>query len=89
MALSSALESEVIAICREVLEDPGITIESTSATVKKWDSLGHMQLIAALEARYAVEFDVLEMAEVDCVEMLIGVVRNALRSARGAVGGGS
>jgi len=89
MALSQAIESEVIAICREVLDDPGITIESTSATVANWDSLGHMHLIAALEARYAVELDVLEMAEVDCVEMLIGVVWNALQSARGAVGGGS
>jgi acyl carrier protein len=89
MALPQALESEVIAICRAVLDDPSITIESTSATAANWDSLGHMQLIAALEAHYAVELDVLEMAEVDCVEMLIGVVRNALQSARGAAGGGS
>ena len=83
--MSESVTDQVVEICREVLEDPRLTLESTSASVEKWDSLGHMNLITALEARFTIELDVMEMAEVDCVQALVEVVQNALRAPRDQV----
>ena len=41
--MTASIVTQVVAICREVLEDPSVTLDSTTATVKNWDSLGHMR----------------------------------------------
>ena len=78
--VTASIATQVVAICREVLEDPSVTLDSTTATVKSWDSLGHMNLITALEARFGMELDVMEMAEVDGVQALVDVVAATLRT---------
>lgn len=87
--MSPTIAETVVAISREVLADPSITLASTSATVPTWDSLGHMNLIAVLEAHFAVELDVMEMAEVDSVEALVRVVEDAIAAAPGLLRSGS
>jgi acyl carrier protein len=78
----ATVESRVIEICRAVLEDPTITAESTPATVECWDSLGHMDLIAAIEATFAVELDIEQMADVDSVRALVDVVKGAVNACK-------
>jgi acyl carrier protein len=88
-ALTASVATQVVDICREVLEDRMVTLDSTTATVQKWDSLGHMNLIASLEARFGVELDIMEMAEADSVRAVVKVVEAALRTARTPLPGGS
>ncbi len=77
-----AVERRVIEICRAVLQDETITLESTPATVERWDSLGHMDLIAAIEATFGVELDVDEMADVDSVQALVDVVQGTVSASK-------
>jgi len=70
----ASVADTVIEICRTVFEDSQISVESSSETVEHWDSLGHMRLITALEERFGIELDVMEMAEVSTVQQLIAVV---------------
>jgi acyl carrier protein len=79
--MTAQIATQVVEICRQALEDPTVTLDSTTATVRSWDSLGHMNLIAALEAAFGVELDVMEMAEVDGVRALVAVVEAAVRAA--------
>jgi acyl carrier protein len=79
----ATVESRVIEICRAVLEDATIILESTPATVEGWDSLGHMGLIAAIEASFGVELDVEEMADVDSVRALVAVVHGTVNACKG------
>ena len=74
------IEGKVVEICRLVLKDSSITIESTSTSVEGWDSLSHMDLIAAIEANFGIELDVMDMADVDSVGALVEVVARAVNS---------
>lgn len=40
-----------------------ITDESSQDTIPKWDSLGMINLVTELERVFAVQFDILEMAD--------------------------
>ena len=78
--MTASVATQVLEICREALEDATVGLDSTTETVKTWDSLGHMKLIAALEVHFGVELDVMEMAEVDGVRALLEVVERMQRS---------
>lgn len=41
--------------------------ESSSQTVKGWDSLGQIRLMYELEERFGVEFDLLQIAELKSI----------------------
>ncbi|MBV8245674.1 MAG: acyl carrier protein [Candidatus Eremiobacteraeota bacterium] len=56
--------------------DPGSLAESSSHDdVQGWDSFGMVNLIAELEQRFGVTFDLLEIAEF----VNVGVIRTILR----------
>jgi len=74
------LSEQIVALCRRVLQDANITLDSAAAAVEKWDSLGHMDLITALEEQFGIELDIMEMAEVDNLRALVDVVAAALRA---------
>jgi acyl carrier protein len=42
----------------------------TPEEVQKWDSLGHVQLVMALQGEFGVEFDVDEMMEMENVRKI-------------------
>ena len=50
--------AELQEICREIFEMPDLTIgESTTASdVPHWDSLNHLNVVAASEQRFGVRF---------------------------------
>jgi acyl carrier protein len=68
----------VLAICREVFEEERVDADSTAETVERWDSLGHMKLIAVLEEHFGIELDIMEMADVDSVRALVEAVDREL-----------
>ena len=78
--MTASVATQVLEICRQALEDATVGPDATTETVQTWDSLGHMKIIAALEAHFGVELDVMEMAEVDGVPALVEVVERTLRS---------
>jgi acyl carrier protein len=70
--------SEIIHICRETFEDPHlkITEKTTSGDIPKWDSLNHVMLIAAIEKKYNIKFDLDDMLEFDSIgDICEGVYR--------------
>ncbi len=54
----SRILTELQDICREVFENPGLTLtESTTAEdVPHWDSLNHLNVVAAAEQRFGIRF---------------------------------
>ena len=56
-------------IFQEVLENPTLEVvrESNAMTVDGWDSLAHVNLIAAVEEAFGVRFALGELEELRCV----------------------
>lgn len=44
---------------------------TTPDDIRKWDSIGHMKMVAALEEAFGVEFDVDEIMEMVSVERIL------------------
>ncbi len=44
--------------------------------VRKWDSIGHMNLVAAMEAAFGVEFEVDEIMEMVDVRKILEILAN-------------
>lgn len=57
------LRSAVVAVFRSVFEDPALIVgaNTVASDVDGWDSLGHINLIVALEHRFAVKFRLAEL----------------------------
>lgn len=57
------MRKELVEVFRSVFEDPGLTVgpNTVAADVEGWDSLGHINLIVALERRFAVKFRLAEL----------------------------
>ena len=51
-----------------------ITDMSSQDTIPKWDSLGMINLVAELERVFAVEFDILEMADFRNVSIIKSIL---------------
>ncbi len=72
-----ALDSDpLLKVFREVMSNERLqlTDESTFEDVPEWDSVAHVNLISALEERFAVKFSVAEIVELNSV----GAIREAL-----------
>jgi acyl carrier protein len=51
-----------------------ITAATVPEEVKKWDSLGHMTLVAALEERFGLQFEVDEIMEMATVAAILSIL---------------
>ena len=58
-----ALHSAVLEVFRDVFEDPLLVVVDTTVAreVEGWDSLGHINLVVALEQRFSVQFTLSEL----------------------------
>ena len=61
--MPGSLHDEVAAVFREVFENPTLEVHATTTAkdVDGWDSLGHINLIVALEQRFTVKFRLAEL----------------------------
>lgn len=67
---------ELQEICREVFEDPALTISeaTTAEDVPHWDSLNHLNVVAAAEQRFGVRFRTSEVEGLKNVGDFVGLV---------------
>ena len=56
-------------VFREVFDDDSITVnaETTAADIEDWDSLTHIQLIAAVEDDFGVKFSMKQVSSINNV----------------------
>jgi acyl carrier protein len=74
------MEKKVKAIMASVFEidEKEINEESSSETIDTWDSMMHMNLIAALEEEFEVEFDEEEIIEMMDYRSILEVLSKQL-----------
>ncbi len=67
-------------IFQEVFENPSLTVsrESSATTVEGWDSLAHVNLIAAVEEAFGVRFALGELEELRNVGDMIDLIARKL-----------
>lgn len=70
----------ITGIMREVLEisDLKVTLETSAADVDEWDSMTHIQIIAAIEGKYKVRFALGELQALKNVGDMIGLIQKKL-----------
>ncbi len=56
------------------LDDYTLNLDSEFGEVPDWDSLGHMKIIAEIESRLDLEFEIDEIVGVDTVSKLVDMV---------------
>ena len=67
-------------VFRQVFDDDGIEIarETTANDIEEWDSLSHVNLIVAVEARFKVKFALRELQTLKNVGALIDLIDSKL-----------
>ena len=77
---SHQLYSELTEIFRDVFDEDTIVLtpETTAADIAGWDSVAHVNLIVAIEARLKVKFKTSEVEGLHNVGQLAGVLEYKL-----------
>ena len=72
--------STITGIIREVLEVPTllVTVDTSATDVDEWDSMTHIQIIAALEGKYKIRFALGELQALKNVGDMIGLIQKKL-----------
>lgn len=70
----------VSSIIREVLELPSLSVneQTSAADVDEWDSMTHIQLIAAIEGKYKIRFALGELQALKNVGDMIALIQKKL-----------
>jgi len=73
---SDQIYSRLTEIFHEVFEDPSIvpTPEMKASDVPEWDSLNHINLIVAIEARFKIKFKTSEIESLRNVGHLVEMI---------------
>jgi acyl carrier protein len=71
---------DVTKIIRDVLELPDLNIklDTSAEDVDEWDSMTHMQLIAAIEDKYKIRFALGELQTLKNVGDMIQMIRSKI-----------
>ena len=78
--INTEILNTITSIMREVLELPTleVTTETSAADVDEWDSMTHIQIIAAIEGKYKVRFALGELQALKNVGDMIGLIEKKL-----------
>lgn len=78
---------QLTAIFRDVFDDDNIVLtpSMTAADIDGWDSVGHLNLILAIESRLKIKFKATEIESLHDVGELAGVVEYKLENSGSAV----
>lgn len=70
----------ITAIIREVLELPSlvVTLDTSATDVDEWDSMTHIQIIAAIEAKYKIRFALGELQALKNAGDMIALIQKKL-----------
>jgi acyl carrier protein len=74
------MDEKIKTVVARVLEiDPSLVNEQTSpGNVRGWDSLTQMNLVAALEDEFAIEFDDTEYEQMVSYPVIVAIVKSYL-----------
>lgn len=77
---NSEILQVVTTIVQEVLELPdlNVTVNTSAADVDEWDSMTHIQLIAAIESKYKIRFALGELQALKNVGDMIELIQKKL-----------
>lgn len=64
------MQKELKKVLENVLETDFVSDTDSAETLKTWDSVRHLSLIAALEERFGVTFEAEEMMELTSVKAI-------------------
>ena len=66
---------KVETICHRIFGEETLITEATASTdIDKWDSMNHVLLIAAIENKFAVKFDIMEIIEINTIGHFINLI---------------
>jgi acyl carrier protein len=74
----NSLKDRIITVLQKVFELEQIDENASQQNIEKWDSLGHLNLIVALEEEFDVSFEPEEIAEMTSVQIIIRKIENYL-----------
>jgi acyl carrier protein len=76
-----SLLPEVQEILRSVFDEPDLVItrESNASTVDGWDSLAHINLVAAIERKFKIRFALGELEDLKNVGDLLDLMETKLQ----------
>ena len=82
---STHVYSKLTDIFRDVFDDDAIELNpnTTAADISGWDSVGHLNLIVAIEMRLKIKFRAAEIESLHNVGELAGLVEYKLEQAEG------
>lgn len=63
-------------VFRDVFDDEGITVteETTAADIEDWDSLTHINLLAAVEEEFNIKFDMKAVQGLKNVGAMVNII---------------
>ena len=67
-------------IFQDVFDDDEITVSetTTAADIDDWDSLEHITLIAAIEQKFSIKFDIKEVNSMESVGIMVDSILKKL-----------
>ena len=79
---STQVYSQLTDIFRDVFDDDNIVLtpNTTAADIEGWDSVGHLNLILAIESRLKMKFKTTEIESLHNVGELAGLVEYKLEN---------
>jgi acyl carrier protein len=82
--LGEVVRDKILSIAADVLSiSPGqLTEQSSPKNVESWDSIRHLNLVLALEDRFALQFEPEEMEQMET----IGKITSLVEAKLGAIG---
>ena len=68
-------------VFRDVFDDESITVndETTSDDVEDWDSLEHINLIAAVEQQFGIKFNMGQIVTMKNVGEMVNIIEAAIK----------
>jgi acyl carrier protein len=74
------LKDKIIAVLQNVFELEQVDENTSQQNIEKWDSLGHLNLIIALEEEFNISFEPEDIVKMTSVHMIINKVENYIKS---------
>jgi acyl carrier protein len=77
--MNDLIKMKIISVIQKVFEIEQIDENTSQQDIEKWDSLGHLNLIVALEEEFDVLFEPEEIAEMTSVQKIISKIEAHLK----------
>jgi acyl carrier protein len=77
--MNDLIKSKIIAVVQKVFETEQIDENASQQSIEKWDSLGHLNLVVALEEEFDVLFEPEDIAEMTSVQKIADKIESRLK----------